>query len=208
MDIKIQQGTKKKINLIPIPMILEKTSQGDRSYDIYSRLLEDRIIFINGIINDNLSNIVIAQMLFLEAKNPLLDIFLYINSPGGNVTSGFSIYDTMQFISPKINTICVGQACSMAALLLCSGEPEKRFCLPNSRIMIHQPLGSFQGQVSDILIHAQEINNMKKKINNLLSQHTGQILKKIKKDTERDYFLSPEKAKKYGLIDIILTKRN
>lgn len=194
-------------NSILIPMVVEQHSRGERSYDIYSRLLKERIIFMSGAIEDKMANTIIAQMLFLEAENPEKDIFLYINSPGGIITSGMSIYDTMQFINPNIRTICIGQACSMAAFLLASGTKGKRFSLANSRIMIHQPLGGFQGQASDIAIHAKEIIKMKKKLNQLFSLHTGQTIKKINKDTERDCFLSANESVKYGLIDSILTKR-
>ncbi|QFQ32630.1 ATP-dependent Clp endopeptidase proteolytic subunit ClpP [Buchnera aphidicola (Aphis fabae)] len=194
-------------NSILIPMVVEQHSRGERSYDIYSRLLKERIIFMSGTIEDSMANTIIAQMLFLEAENPEKDIFLYINSPGGIITSGMSIYDTMQFISPDIRTICIGQACSMAAFLLASGTKGKRFSLLNSRIMIHQPLGGFQGQASDIAIHAKEIIKMKKKLNQLFSVHTGQSIKKINKDTERDCFLSANESIEYGLIDLILTKR-
>lgn len=194
-------------NSILIPMVIEQHTRGERSYDIYSRLLKERIIFMSGSIEDSMANTIIAQMLFLEAENSKKDIFLYINSPGGIITSGMSIYDTMQFISPDISTICIGQACSMAAFLLASGTKGKRFSLMNSRIMIHQPLGGFQGQASDIAIHAKEIIKMKKKLNQLLSWHTGQSIKKINKDTERDCFLSADESIQYGLIDLILTKR-
>ncbi|QCI18430.1 ATP-dependent Clp endopeptidase proteolytic subunit ClpP [Buchnera aphidicola (Aphis nasturtii)] len=194
-------------NSILIPMVVEQHSRGERSYDIYSRLLKERIIFMSGNIEDNMANTIIAQMLFLEADNPKKDIFLYINSPGGIITSGMSIYDTMQFINPDVRTICIGQACSMAAFLLASGAHGKRSSLANSRIMIHQPLGGFQGQASDIAIHAQEIIKMKKKLNQLFSLHTGQSIKKINKDTERDCFLSADESIEYGLIDAILTKR-
>ncbi|QCI20022.1 MAG: ATP-dependent Clp endopeptidase proteolytic subunit ClpP [Buchnera aphidicola (Brevicoryne brassicae)] len=190
-----------------IPMVVEQHSRGERSYDIYSRLLKERIIFITGAIEDSMANNIIAQILFLEAENPKKDIFLYINSPGGVITSGMSIYDTMQFVKPDINTICIGQACSMAAFLLTSGTKGKRFSLPNSKIMIHQPLGGFQGQASDIAIHAREIIQMKKKLNKLMSFHTGQSINKINKDTERDCFLSANESIKYGLIDVILTQR-
>uniref|UniRef100_UPI0025CF0F4C ATP-dependent Clp endopeptidase proteolytic subunit ClpP n=1 Tax=uncultured Buchnera sp. TaxID=574037 RepID=UPI0025CF0F4C len=191
-----------------IPIVVEKHSRGERSYDIYSRLLKERIIFMTGTIEDNIANNVVAQILFLEAENPEKDIFLYINSPGGIITSGLSIYDTMQFVKPKISTICMGQACSMAALLLTAGAKGKRFCLPNSKVMIHQPLGGCQGQASDIAIHAREIVTMKKKLNKLMSFHTGQSIKKINKDTERDCFLSADESVKYGLIDFILTQRS
>lgn len=190
-----------------IPMVIEKNIQGERSYDIFSRLLKERIIFLTGEINDNLSNLIIAQMLFLEAENPEQDINIYINSPGGIVTSGMSIYDTMIYIKPDISTICVGQACSMGAFLLCAGKKGKRYCLPNARLMIHQPLGSYSGQASDIKIQAEEILKIKTKINELISFHTGQSLKKVIKDTERDCFFSAQEAINYGLIDSILIKR-
>ncbi|VFP81206.1 ATP-dependent Clp protease proteolytic subunit [Buchnera aphidicola (Cinara kochiana kochiana)] len=190
-----------------IPFVIDKNYQGERSYDIFSRLLKDRIIFITGTINDHLASIVISQILFLESENKKKDIFLYINSPGGIITSGLSIYDTMQFVKPDINTICLGQACSMAAILLSAGKKGKRFCLPHARIMLHQPLGGFQGQASDIIIHAKEIKKIKKIINNLLSYHTKQSIEKITQDIERDYFFSPQEAIKYGLIDFILKNR-
>ncbi|VAX76740.1 ATP-dependent Clp protease proteolytic subunit [Buchnera aphidicola] len=193
-------------NLSLIPFVIDKTNGGERSYDIFSRLLKERIIFITGVINDNLASIVISQILFLEAENKKKDIFLYINSPGGIISSGLSIYDTMQFVQPDINTICLGQACSMAAILLCAGKHGKRFCLPHARIMLHQPLGGFEGQASDIIIHAREIKNIKKIINNLLSLHTKQPIEKITKEIERDYFFSPLEALEYGLIDKILKK--
>ena len=193
-------------NLIPI--VIEQTSKSERAYDIFSRLLRERIIFITGEINDNLSSLIISQLLFLESENQNKDISMYINSPGGSVTSGLSIYDTMQFIRPNINTISIGQACSMGALLLTAGHNEKRFALPNSRIMIHQPLGTFQGQASDIKIHAKEIMQIKNKLNNILSKHTGRDKKTIEIDTERDNFMSPEEALNYGLIDKIIETRN
>ncbi|XBC40661.1 MAG: ATP-dependent Clp endopeptidase proteolytic subunit ClpP [Buchnera aphidicola (Nurudea yanoniella)] len=202
---KMHQKQNKNAQLIP--MVIEKTSYGERSYDIYSRLLKERIIFLTGIIEDTCSNSIIAQILFLESENPEKDIFLYINSPGGNISSGMSIYDTMQFVKPDINTICIGQACSMAALILTSGKKGKRFGLPNSRIMIHQPLGCYNGQASDIEIHAREIMIIKKRVNELMSIHTNKNLKIIEKDTERDNFFSAEEAIKYGLIDSILYHR-
>ncbi|WP_425619607.1 ATP-dependent Clp endopeptidase proteolytic subunit ClpP [Buchnera aphidicola] len=198
---------KKYVHSTLIPMVIEEHARGERSYDIYSRLLKERIIFITGPIEDNMANNIVAQILFLESENPEKDIFLYINSPGGIITSGLSIYDTIQFVKSDINTICIGQACSMAALLLTSGKKGKRFCLPNSKVMIHQPLGGYQGQASDIAIHAREIMEMKKKINTLISFHTGQSIKKINKDTERDCFLSSYEAIQYGLIDLVLTQR-
>jgi ATP-dependent Clp protease protease subunit len=189
-----------------VPIVVEQTGRGERSYDIYSRLLKDRIIFLGGAIDDHISNLIIAQMLFLEAEDPDKDIHLYINSPGGVVTSGLAIYDTMQYIKPHVATICVGQAASMAALLLAAGENGKRFSLNNSRIMIHQPLGGFQGQATDIQIQAQEILRLKQRLNEMLAFHTGQTLEKVQSDTERDYFMSGEEAKNYGIIDSIMTR--
>ena len=189
-----------------VPMVVEQSSQGERSYDIFSRLLKDRIIFLGGPIEDVTANIVIAQLLFLEAENPDKDIHLYINSPGGVVTAGMAIYDTMQYIKPDVSTICVGSAASMASVLLTAGARGKRFALPHSQIMIHQPLGGVQGQATEIEIHAREILRMRKELNGLLSQHTGQPLDVIQKDTERDNFMTAEEAKAYGLIDEILTR--
>jgi len=190
-----------------IPTVIEKTGRGERAYDIYSRLLKDRIIMLQGEINDHVSSIIVAQMLFLEAENPEKDIYLYINSPGGVVTSGMAIYDTMNYIKPDVVTICMGQAASMGAFLLSSGTKGKRFALPHARIMIHQPLGGAQGQATDIEIHAKEILRMKKELNKILAENTGQSLRKIEKDTERDFFMSAEEAMKYGLIDKVLKKR-
>ncbi|KAF0218281.1 MAG: ATP-dependent Clp protease protease [Geobacteraceae bacterium] len=189
-----------------VPIVVEQTGRGERSYDIYSRLLKDRIIFLGGTIDDSISNLIVAQLLFLEAEDPDKDIHLYINSPGGVVTSGMAIYDTMQYIKAPVSTICVGQAASMAALLLAGGEKGKRFALTHSRIMIHQPLGGFQGQATDIHIHAQEILRMKKKLNELLAAHTGQSLDKVESDTERDYFMSSADACNYGIIDSAITR--
>jgi len=191
-----------------IPMVVEQSSRGERAYDIYSRLLKERIIFLTGQVEDNMANLIIAQMLFLEAENSEKDIYLYINSPGGVVTAGMAIYDTMQFIKPDVSTICLGQACSMGSLLLAAGTHGKRYCLPNARVMIHQPLGGFQGQASDIQIHAQEILQVKSRLNNILSMHTGQDISVIEKDTDRDNFMSAEKAVEYGLVDAIFTKRS
>ena len=191
-----------------IPMVVEQSSRGERAYDIYSRLLKERIIFLTGQVEDNMANLIIAQMLFLEAENPEKDIYLYINSPGGVVTAGMAIYDTMQFIKPDVSTICLGQACSMGSLLLTAGTKGKRYCLPNARVMIHQPLGGFQGQASDIQIHAQEILQVKSRLNNILSMHTGQDISVIEKDTDRDNFMSAEKAVEYGLVDAIYNKRS
>ncbi|KES16423.1 ATP-dependent Clp endopeptidase proteolytic subunit ClpP [Gilliamella apicola] len=191
-----------------IPMVVEQSSRGERAYDIYSRLLKERIIFLTGQVEDNMANLIIAQMLFLEAENSEKDIYLYINSPGGVVTAGMAIYDTMQFIKPDVSTICLGQACSMGSLLLAAGTHGKRYCLPNARVMIHQPLGGFQGQASDIQIHAQEILQVKSRLNNILAKHTGQDISVIEKDTDRDNFMSAEKAVEYGLVDAIYSKRS
>lgn len=190
-----------------VPMVVEQTSRGERSYDIYSRLLKERVIFLTGQVEDHMANLVVAQLLFLESENPDKDIFLYINSPGGSVTAGMSIYDTMQFIKPNVSTVCMGQACSMGAFLLAGGAPGKRYVLPNSRVMIHQPLGGFQGQASDIQIHAQEILTIKNKLNRLLAEHTGQPIEVIERDTERDNFMSADQAVEYGLVDAVLKHR-
>ncbi len=190
-----------------VPMVVESTSRGERAFDIYSRLLKERIIFLTGPIDDNLSNLIVAQLLFLESEDPKADISLYINSPGGSVTAGLSILDTMNFIKPSVSTLCVGQAASMGAVLLSGGEKNKRFCLSNSRVMIHQPLGSFQGQATDFDIQAKEILSIRKRLNEILSKNTGQTIKKIGSDTERDNFMNPDEAMKYGLIDEILKTR-
>jgi ATP-dependent Clp protease protease subunit len=195
-------------NLGYVPMVVEQSGRGERSYDIYSRLLKERVVFLVGPIDDMTANVVVAQLLFLEAENPDKDIFLYINSPGGSVTAGMAIYDTMQFINPDVSTLCIGQAASMGALLLTAGAKNKRFCLPNSRIMIHQPLGGFQGQASDIEIHAKEILYLKDKLNNILSTHTGQTIDKVSKDTDRDNFMSAKDAMDYGLIDKVISSRS
>ncbi|ANO32351.1 ATP-dependent Clp endopeptidase proteolytic subunit ClpP [Vibrio breoganii] len=189
-----------------VPMVVEQSSRGERSYDIYSRLLKERIIFLTGQVEDHMANLVVAQLLFLESENPEKDIFLYINSPGGSVTAGMSIYDTMQYIKPNVSTVCMGQACSMGAFLLAGGAPGKRFALPNSRVMIHQPLGGFQGQASDIQIHAQEILTIKKKLNTLLAEHTGQPMEVIERDTDRDNFMSADESVEYGLVDSVLSR--
>jgi len=189
-----------------VPIVVEQTGRGERSYDIYSRLMKDRIVFLGGDIDDHLANLIVAQLLFLEAEDPDKDIHLYINSPGGLVTAGMAIYDTMQYIKAPVSTICVGQAASMAAILLAGGEKGKRFSLNHARIMIHQPLGGFQGQATDIHIHAQEILRMKKELNSLLAHHTGQSLEKVEADTERDYFMSSEDARNYGIIDSAVTR--
>jgi ATP-dependent Clp protease protease subunit len=190
-----------------VPMVVEQTPRGERAYDIYSRLLKERVIFLTGPVEDYGANLIVAQMLYLEAENPDKDIHLYINSPGGSVTAGLSIYDTMQFIKPDVSTLCIGQAASMGAILLCGGAKGKRQALPNSRVMIHQVLGGFQGQASDIEIHTQEILSIKKKLNEILASHSGQKVDKIAKDSDRDNFMSPEQAVKYGLIDDVVDSR-
>ena len=189
-----------------IPMVVEQTSRGERSYDIYSRLLKDRIIFLGSQIDDYVANLVIAQLLFLESEDPDKDIHLYINSPGGSITAGMAIYDTMQYIKPNVSTICIGMAASMGAFLLTAGEPGKRFALPNSEIMIHQPLGGTQGQATDIEIHAKRIVAIKAKLNAIMAERTGQSLKKIAQDTERDFFMTADEAKAYGIIDQVIDK--
>ena len=196
-----------KINQL-VPMVVEQTPRGERAYDIYSRLLKERVIFLTGPIEDVVANLVVAQMLYLEAENPDKDISLYINSPGGSVTSGLSIYDTMQFIKPDVSTLCVGQAASMGAVLLTGGAKEKRHALPNSRVLIHQVMGGFQGQASDVELHAQEILSIKQKLNKILSSHSGQKIDKIAKDSDRDNFMSPEEAVEYGLIDSVMETRS
>lgn len=190
-----------------VPMVVEQTARGERSYDIYSRLLKERVIFMVGQVEDHMANLVVAQLLFLESENPDKDIHLYINSPGGSVTAGLSIYDTMQFIKPDVSTMCIGQAASMGALLLTGGAQGKRYCLPNSRMMIHQPLGGYQGQATDIEIHTQEILTIREKLNTIMSHHTGQNMEAIGKDTDRDNFMSPEQAVEYGLIDQVMASR-
>ena len=190
-----------------VPMVVEQTSRGERAYDIYSRLLKDRLVFLIGPVEDNVANLIVAQLLYLESENPDKDISLYINSPGGSVSAGLAIYDTMQFIHPDVSTMCVGQAASMGALLLAGGARGKRYCLPHSRVMIHQPLGGFQGQATDIDIHAREILKARERLNEILVKHTGQPMDKIKLDTDRDHFLSAEEAKNYGLIDDVLVDR-
>ena len=191
-----------------VPMVVEQTARGERSYDIYSRLLKERIIFLVGQVEDHMANLVVAQMLFLESENPDKDIFLYINSPGGSVTAGLSIYDTMQFIKPDVSTLCIGQAASMGALLLAGGAAGKRFALPHARTMIHQPLGGFQGQASDIEIHAKEILDVRERLNKILAEHTGKPMDVIQEDTDRDFFMNAEDSVSYGLIDEVMTQRN
>ncbi len=190
-----------------VPMVIEQTARGERSFDIYSRLLKERVIFLVGPVEDHMANLVVAQLLFLESENPDKDIHLYINSPGGSVSAGMSIYDTMQFVKPDVATLCIGQAASMGAFLLAGGAEGKRACLPHSRVMIHQPLGGYQGQASDIEIHTREILKIRNSLNSLLARHTGQDLETIARDTDRDNFMDPEQAKEYGLIDTVLDKR-
>jgi ATP-dependent Clp protease protease subunit len=194
-------------NLNLVPIVVEQTARGERAYDIYSRLLKERVIFIVGAIDDFMANIVVAQMLFLESENPEKDVALYINSPGGVVSSGLAIYDTMQFIKPDVSTICVGQAASMGAVLLASGAAGKRYCLPHARVMIHQPLGGFQGQAADMEIHAKEMLDTRDRLNRILAKHTGQSVERIKQDTDRDRFMDCNEAVKYGLVDSVLDKR-
>lgn len=194
-------------NMSLVPMVIEQTPRGERAYDIFSRLLKERIIFVNGQVEDNMASLIVAQLLFLESENPDKDIYMYINSPGGVVSSGMAIYDTMQFIQPKVGTVCIGQACSMGSLLLCGGEKGMRISLPNSRIMIHQPLGGYQGQAADIEIHAKEIIALRKRLNELYAHHTGQSIEVIEKSMDRDNFMTADLAMKYGLIDSIMDKR-
>jgi ATP-dependent Clp protease, protease subunit len=191
-----------------IPMVIEQSGRGERAYDIYSRLLKERVIFLVGVVNELTANLVVAQLLFLESENPEKDISIYINSPGGSVSAGLAIYDTMQFIKPDVSTLCIGQAASMGALLLAAGAKDKRFALPNSRVMIHQPMGGFQGQATDIEIHAKEILYLRARLNEILSRHTGQDIKTIERDTERDNFFGADAAVKYGLVDKVLTTRS
>lgn len=199
--------TREPSNLGLIPMVIEQTSRGERAYDIYSRLLKERVIFVVGPIEDHMANLIVAQLLFLESENPDKDIHLYINSPGGSVTAGLAIYDTMQFIKPHVSTMCIGQAASMGAVLLAAGEAGKRFCLPHSRTMIHQPLGGYQGQATDIEIHTREILLIRDKLNQILAKHTGKSVEQISSDTERDNFMSAAQSVDYGLIDQVLDKR-
>src|SRR2546426_2577546 len=190
-----------------IPMVIEQSGRGERAYDIYSRLLKERVVFLVGPVSEISANLIVAQLLFLESENPDKDIFFYINSPGGSVSAGLAIYDTMQFIKPDVSTLCVGQAASMGALLLAAGDKDKRFCLPNSRVLIHQPMGGFQGQASDIEIHAKEILYLRKQLNEIMAKHTGQSVERISRDTDRDNFLSADEAVKYGIVDRVLTSR-
>lgn len=190
-----------------IPYVIEQSARGERSYDIFSRMLKERVVFLVGQVEDHMANLIVAQLLFLESENPDKDIHLYINSPGGVVTAGMAIYDTMEFIRPDVSTLCIGQACSMGSVLLAAGAPGKRFCLPHSRVMIHQPLGGYQGQASDIEIHAREILLIRKRLNEVLAKHSGQSMEVIERDTDRDKFMSAEDAKNYGLVDSVLTQR-
>jgi ATP-dependent Clp protease protease subunit len=190
-----------------IPMVVEQSGRGERAYDIYSRLLKERVVFLVGPVNEVTANLIVAQLLFLESENPDKDIFFYINSPGGSVSAGLAIYDTMQFIKPDVSTLCVGHAASMGALLLCAGDPEKRFCLPNSRVMIHQPSGGFSGQATDIEIHAKEVLFLRERLNQILAKHTKQTIEVIRRDTERDFFMGAEEAVKYGIVDKVLVSR-
>jgi ATP-dependent Clp protease, protease subunit len=210
MNDKYMQGGSSQIitsNTL-VPMVIEQTARGERSFDIYSRLLKERVIFMVGQVEDHMANLVVAQLLFLESENPDKDIHLYINSPGGSVTAGMSIYDTMQFIKPDVSTLCIGQACSMGALLLTGGAKGKRFCLPHSRMMIHQPLGGYQGQATDIEIHTREILSIRDKLNRIMAAHTGQDMETIQRDTDRDNFMDGKAAVEYGLIDAVLEKRS
>jgi ATP-dependent Clp protease protease subunit len=204
---KLKSGALDAINSGLVPMVVEQTSRGERAYDIYSRLLKERVIFLVGQVEDHMANLVVAQLLFLESENPDKDIHLYINSPGGSVTAGMSIYDTMQFIKPDVSTMCIGQAASMGALLLTAGAAGKRYCVPNSRMMIHQPLGGFQGQATDIEIHANEILRIRQRLNEIMAHHTGQPLDKISVDTDRDFFMGGDEAVEYGLVDAVLSQR-
>ncbi|MFQ5518737.1 MAG: ATP-dependent Clp endopeptidase proteolytic subunit ClpP [Mariprofundus sp.] len=210
LEFVLRSGQKKRVKgeyMNLVPMVVEQTARGERSYDIFSRLLKERIIFLNGQVDDHIANLIIAQLLFLESEGPDKDIYLYINSPGGLVTAGLGIYDTMQYIRCDVSTLCVGQAASMGAHLLAAGTPGKRFALPNARIMIHQPLGGFQGQATDIEIHAREILNLKQRLNEMMAEHTGQPIEKLSDDVERDYFLTADEAKDYGLVDDVLSSR-
>ncbi len=206
MRNELQGLETRALNLVP--MVVEQSARGERAYDIYSRLLKERVIFLVGPIDDHVANLIVAQLLFLESENPDKDIHLYINSPGGSVTAGMAIYDTMQFIRPAVSTMCIGQAASMGAILLAAGATTKRFCLPHSRVMIHQPLGGYQGQASDIDIHAREILKARDRLNEILSKHTGQAVEKVALDTERDNFMGAEDAISYGIVDSILAKRD
>lgn len=208
MSSNRESGFASDIQNALVPMVIEQTSRGERSFDIYSRLLKENVIFLVGQVEDHMANLVVAQLLFLESENPDKDIHLYINSPGGSVTAGMAIYDTMQFIKPDVSTMCIGQAASMGALLLTGGAKGKRYCLPNSRMMIHQPLGGYQGQATDIEIHAKEILDMKQRLNEIMAYHTGKPLEEVEKDTDRDNFLTASQAVEYGLIDKVISDRS
>lgn len=208
MSVYDPTGTSLNVDNTLVPMVVEQTARGERSYDIYSRLLKERVIFLVGQVEDHMANLVVAQLLFLEAENPDKDIHLYINSPGGSVTAGLSIYDTMQFIKPNVSTMCIGQACSMGAFLLAAGAEGKRFCLPNARVMIHQPSGGAQGQASDIHIQAQEILKIRSRLNELMAKHSGRKVEEIERDTERDNFMSASESQEYGLIDKVIDERS
>lgn len=208
MSVYDPTGSSLNVSNTLVPMVVEQTARGERSYDIYSRLLKERVIFLVGQVEDHMANLVVAQLLFLEAENPDKDIHLYINSPGGSVSAGLSIYDTMQFIKPDVSTMCIGQACSMGAFLLAAGAKEKRFCLPNSRVMIHQPSGGAQGQATDIHIQAQEILKIRSRLNELMAKHTGREVDEIERDTERDNFMSAAESQEYGLIDKVIDERS
>ena len=201
------EGIVEPSNLGLIPMVIEQSGRGERAYDIYSRLLKERVVFLVGPVNEITANLIVAQLLFLESENPDKDIFFYINSPGGSVSAGLAVYDTMQFIKPDVSTLCVGQAASMGALLMAAGDAGKRFCLPNSRVMIHQPMGGFQGQATDIEIHAKEILYLRERLNEILARHSKQSIEVIRRDTERDFFLGAEDAVKYGIVDKVLVSR-
>ncbi len=205
---RMNKGVEDTITQSLVPMVVEQSSRGERAYDIYSRLLKERVIFLVGPVEDHMANLVVAQLLFLESENPEKDIHLYINSPGGSVSAGLAIYDTMQFIKPDVSTLCIGQAASMGALLLTGGAKDKRYCLPHSRIMIHQPLGGFQGQASDFDIHAREILSVRDRLNNIMVKHTGQSMDVIQKDTDRDNFMNAKEAAEYGIIDTVMTHRD
>ena len=202
-----EKATSEEQGLGLIPMVIEQSGRGERAYDIYSRLLKERVVFLVGPVTEVTANLIVAQLLFLESENPDKDIFFYINSPGGSVSAGLAVYDTMQFIKPDVSTLCVGQAASMGALLMCAGDKEKRFCLPNSRVMIHQPMGGYQGQATDIEIHAKEILYLRARLNEILAKHTGKSIEVIARDTERDFFMGAEDAVKYGIVDKTLTSR-
>ncbi len=204
----MNQGISGTMTQSLVPMVVEQSARGERAYDIYSRLLKERVIFLVGPVEDHMANLVVAQLLFLESENPEKDIHLYINSPGGSVSAGMAIYDTMQFIKPDVSTLCIGQAASMGALLLTGGAKDKRYCLPHSRVMIHQPLGGFQGQASDFDIHAREILSVRERLNNIMVKHTGQPMDVIQKDTDRDNFMSAKEAAEYGIIDTVMTHRD